>query len=209
MRFVLLSVGPMSVAVAWLAAGWRERRGVAPKFLLSAVALTLAFEATIAASRARHGLASAIGLESHEDYLTRREPTYRIGRWIADHLPADARLVGQDHRGFYLPRPYTMEKAHRRRTGLGTRGETPDQIIGHLANHGFTHLLLCPPDPEDAVEFDPELGRLIAPWLEHRVPIHAESITDPDGVTRRYTLYDLPEPEAIASEGRDQRGPRR
>ena len=34
--------------------------------------------------------------------------------------PATARLIGQDHRGFYIPRGYTMELAHRRRTGLGS-----------------------------------------------------------------------------------------
>ena len=93
-----------------------------------------------------------------------------------------------------------MEKAHRRRTGLGTKGESPEQIIGHFLDHGFTHLLLCPPVPEDAVEFDPALGRLIAPWLEGRVPLFAESITAPDGVTRRYALYDLSGPAMLASE---------
>ena len=207
MRFVLLAVGPMSVAVAWLALGWRERRGIAPKLLLAGLALMIAFEATIAASRARHGLAAAIGLESHDEFLARREPTYRIGRWIDAHLPEQARIVGQDHRGFYLPRPYTMEKAHRRRTGLGTRGESPEEVVSHLVDVGFTHLMLCPPVPEDAVEFDPELGRLLAPWLDGRVPLHAESITDPDGVTRRYALYDLRAPSPIASS--PDRDPRR
>ncbi|RUL86715.1 glycosyltransferase family 39 protein [Tautonia sociabilis] len=207
MRFVLPAVGPMAVAVAWLAADWHDRRGIAPRLLLAGVVLMLTFEAAIAVSRARHGLPAAIGLESAEDYLARREPTYRVGRWIDAHLPDSARIVGQDHRGFYLPRPYTMEKAHRRRTGLGTRGESPARIVQHFLDRGFTHLLLCPPDPPDAVEFDPELGRLLAPWLDARVPLYAESITDPDGVTRQYALYDLRDhdPIALADDGETPR----
>ncbi len=122
----------------------------------------------------------------------RREPTYRVGRWIDQHLPENARIVGQDHRGFYLPRPYSMEKAHRRRTGLGTQGESPEKIIAHFSDQGFTHLLFCPPVPLDAIEFDPELGRLLGPWSNDRIPLFAESITDPDGVTRQYALYALP-----------------
>ncbi len=61
-----------------------------------------------------------------------------------------------------------MELAHRRRTGLGTRGESAGEIVATLRDEGFTHLLLCPPEPEDAVEFDPTLGRLLAPWLDRR-----------------------------------------
>ena len=95
------------------------------------------------------------GLEAAETFLARREPTFVVGRWIDANLPSDARLIGQDHRGFYLPRPYAMELAHRRRTGLGSRGESAEAIIQELRGDGFTHLLLCPPEPEDAIEFGP------------------------------------------------------
>ena len=133
------------------------------------------------------------GSESESSYLERNEPTYRVGRWIGAHLARNARLVGQDHRGFYIPREYAMELAYRRRTGLGSRGETAEVITDTLRRDGFTHLLLCPPDPEDAVEFDPTLSRKLAPWLKRHAPIYRESITDPDGVTRRYAIYDLDE----------------
>ncbi len=122
MRFVLLAVGPMAVGVAWLAACWWDRRTIAARLLGAAVLLIVGFEAMIAVGHARHGLTVVLGRESAESYLAQHEPTWRVGRWIDKNLPAEARLVGQDHRGYYLPRPYTMELAHRRRTGLGTRG---------------------------------------------------------------------------------------
>ncbi|HEX8202758.1 MAG TPA: hypothetical protein VF590_19935 [Isosphaeraceae bacterium] len=191
MRFLLLAVGPLAVAVAWLAGRWQDRGSVPARVLLGVVVLMLGSEAALALARARHGLAVVVGREPAEAFLARREPTYRVGRWVDAHLPTTARLVGQDHRGFYFPRPYTMELAHRRRTGLGTRGEPAGAIVAHLRRQGFTHLVLCPPEPETAVEFDPTLGRLLAPWLATRTPVYQEEIADPDGVARRYAIYDL------------------
>ena len=121
MRFVLIAVGPMAVGVAWVATRWWDRPSL-PALVgwRSSWSAASVFEATITpAGRARHGLNVVLGRESAEQFLTRREPTpYRVGRHgIEDHLPATARIVGQDHRGFYIPRGYAMELAHRRRTG--------------------------------------------------------------------------------------------
>src|SRR5262249_20928525 len=129
MRFVLVALGPFSVGVAWLARSWLRRRSIPARIVVGFLLLTLAFEASLAVVRARHGLNVVLGRESTSQFLTRREPTYRVGRWVAANLPADARIVGQDHRGFYFPCGYTMELAHRRRTGLGTRGETAQAIV--------------------------------------------------------------------------------
>lgn len=199
MRFVLPCVGPMAVGVAWMASRWRDRSGLASRLLMVMLAGVLALESAIAIARARHGIAAAIGLETHQHYLARREPTYRVGRWIDANLPPSSRIIGQDHRGFYIPRPYAMEKAHRRRTGLGALGESPEAIIARLRDRGFTHLLLCPPQPLDAVEFDPALLDLLGPWTDSRRPLYRDAITDPDGVTRTYAVYDLAAPPALAT----------
>lgn len=191
MRFVLIAIGPMSVAVAWLCHAWYARRTLPSRLLLAIVMLALGFEASLSLARARHGSKVVLGRESTEEFLSRREPTFRVARWTAKHLPVDARIVGQDHRGYYFPRPYTMELAHRRRTGLGTRGDTAEEVVDRLRSEGFTHLLLCPPVPESAVEFDPTLGRLLAPWLAEHPPVFREEINDPDGVVRRYAIYNL------------------
>jgi hypothetical protein len=84
-----------------------------------------------------------------------------------------------------------MELAHRRRTRLGQGGESARTVIDHFERAGFTHLLLCPPVPETAVEFDPTLGRLLEPWLAERLPVYREEIRDGDEVTRRYAIYEL------------------
>jgi hypothetical protein len=188
MRFLLPALGPWSVAAAWVAVeAWRRSRGAGVIVTVVTLAV-LAGEAGLAVGRARHGLPVLLGKESAADYLARREPTYVIGRWIDEHLARSARVVGQDHRGFYIPRPYTMELAHRRRTGLG--GEARE-IVNTLRERGFTHLLLCPPVPEDAVEFDPTLSRQLTGWLERARPLHRADLADADGVVRRYAIYEL------------------
>jgi hypothetical protein len=192
MRFVLIAVGPCAVGVAWLAQQWSLRRSPPARWLLACLVLGLGFESSLALVRARHGLAVVVGREDAGHYLERREPTYRVGRWMGRHLPETARVVGQDHRGYYLPFPYTMELAHRRRTGLGRRGESAEAVLDHLYRQGFTHLLLCPPVPETAVEFDTTLGRLLAPWLATSEPLYREEIADGDGVIRNYAIYKIP-----------------
>ena len=193
MRFVLIAVGPMAVGVAWLASRWVDLRkdSWSSRGLIFLLAGCLIFEGALAVARSRHGLKVVLGIESAESYLSRREPTFEVGRWIGANLPLDARLIGQDHRGFYIPRPYSMELAHRRRTGLGTHGESGEAIVDRLRAEGFTHLLLCPPEPESAVEFDPTLGRLLEGWLARHDPTYRRRLTDGDGVARRYEIHDL------------------
>jgi hypothetical protein len=204
MRFMLAALGPLSVGVAWLAANWREQRSFAARALLGMIMLMLGFEASLSLVRARHGIGVILGRESADSYLRRREPTYEVGLWMAKNLPSSARIIGQDHRGFYLPRPYSMELAHRRRTGLGEHRESADRIISTLCERGFTHLLLCPPIPEAAVEFDGTLSRKLEPWVALRAPVFRKDITDGDGVTRRYALYDLSCRTSLADAGRSR-----
>jgi hypothetical protein len=191
MRFVLIALGPFSVPVACGLGAWCDRRTLPARLMVVMLLGALGLEAGLATARGRHLLSVLAGRESSEALLSRREPTYVVGRWAGRHLPATARLIGQDHRGFYIPRPYTMELAHRRRTGLGRRGESAEEIVARLRRSGFTHLMLCPPVPETAVEFDPTLGRLLDPWLVERAPMYREDLTDGDGVLRRYAIYDL------------------
>jgi Dolichyl-phosphate-mannose-protein mannosyltransferase len=198
-RFVLISLGPMSIGVAYVVGIWSKRRTLPARLLIVVVLSVMGLEASLAAVRSRHVLAVLFGRESAAEFLARREPTFTIGQWTAHHLPADARLIGQDHRGFYIPRDYTMELAHRRRTGLGTHGESSSEIVTSLRESGFTHVMFCPPQPDTAVEFDPTLGRLLAPWIAGQTALFREELTDGDGVVRQYTIYKLaPEPALAA-----------
>lgn len=205
MRFVLIAVGPMAVGVAWLVSTWADRRTVPCRLLILMLAAMLGFEATLAAARARHGLNVVVGRETVDHYLSRREPTYRVGKWVAENLPPTARIVGQDHRGYYFPCDYTMELAHRRRTGLGRRGETAEAVVETLRRRGFSHVMFCPPVPERAVEFDPTLGVMLAEWAASRPPLYREELADADDVVRRYAIYSLAEPLATGPESRSRR----
>jgi hypothetical protein len=191
MRFLLISLGPLSVAVAYLASVWCQRKTRASRCLMGILIVVLGFEACLATVRSRHGLSILFGRESVSDFLTRREPTYRVGRWAALNLPAAARLIGQDHRGFYIPRDYTMELAHRRRTGLGARGERAPEVVASLIQAGFTHVMLCPVVSDSTVEFDSTLGTLLEPWTRARTPLYLDLLSDAEGVVRRYSIYEL------------------
>ena len=191
MRFVLIAPGPMSIAVAYLASVWWDRRTIPSKVMVGVLLALLGFEASLAMARSRHALRVVLGRESVAEFLSKREPTFYVGQWVARHLPLAARLIGQDHRGFYIPRDYTMELAHRRRTGLGTSGQSPRAVIASLRESGFTHVMFCPPIPETIVEFDPTLGRILSPWLAGKTPLFREDLADGDGVVRRYSIYEL------------------
>ena len=200
MRFLLVALGPMSVAVAYVAVRWSERGTIPARVLILMLVMVLGSETGVSLTRAARAAGTVLGRESFHQFLGRCEPTYRVGRWVAGHLPRSARLIGQDHRGFYIPRDYTMELAHRRRTGLGVHGETPREIVHTLKKEGYTHLMLCPPTQAGAIEFDPTLGRLLSSWLAGRIPLFREDLTDPDGVSRQYAIYELSD-EELGSRG--------
>jgi hypothetical protein len=193
MRFLLIAVGPLSIGVAWLASTWRDRPTIPARALTIALVSVLGLETCVAMARAGRAAGSVLGTESSMQFLARCEPTFRVGRWIGEHLPKDAHVIGQDHRGFYIPREYTMELAHRRRTDLGENGETEAEVVEALRREGFTHLMLCPPAGESDVEFDPTLGELLAPWLASQRPLYKEELSDGDGLVRDYAIYELSE----------------
>ncbi len=197
MRFLLIAVGPLAIASAWTLDRLRARTSPPARAARVVLALALLFEAGLALSRTRHAARFVLGLESAESYLAAREPTFVVGRWIEAELPRAARVIGQDHRGFYIPRPYTMELARRRRTGLGTRGESPDDIVDVLVKSGYTHILFCPPATANAVEFDPALSIRLASWRSSREPLYKADLVDGDGVTRCYEIF------ALNDRGRD------
>lgn len=198
MRFLLIAIGPLAIGAAYLADVWSRRATWPARLCLGLLFVVLGAESALALVRARPATGYLLGRESASGYLTRLEPSFRVGCWTADHLPRSARLIGQEHRGFYIPRDYTMELAHRRRTGIGGAGESARQVVAKLREEGFTHLLLCPPEDQAKVEFDPTLSRLLEPWLASRSPLYRERLVDGDGVARRYEIYDLARNPAIA-----------
>ncbi len=142
-------------------------------------------------ARVRHGALMLAGLKSPSQWLIENEPTAQLSHWVDLNLPLDARLIGQDHRGFYWPRPFTMEKAHRRRTGLLKNQPSVEFIIQHFLDQGFSHLVMAEPDSLNAVEFDTDLSLYMQPWTESHQPIMDCTLHESDGYHRRYRIFDL------------------
>ena len=57
MRFLLIALGPMSIAVAYLASVWCKRRTVPARLLIAILLAVMGFEASLAVARSRHVLA--------------------------------------------------------------------------------------------------------------------------------------------------------
>lgn len=195
-RFYIAAFVPWSAAAATVLGEWlsiengslqKRNRSTVLTVCLGILIITSLFNL----ARVRHGAAILAGLESPSKYLVDTEPTARLAGWTDQNLPAEARLVGQDHRGFYWPRPFTMEKAHRRLTNLLKIAPTPELTIKHFQEAGFTHLVMAEPDPIDAVEFDTDLSIHLASWTALQKPLLDQTIHEIDGYNRRYRIYAL------------------
>lgn len=131
------------------------------------------------------------GLISPTQWLIKNEPTVQIGHWVDANLPKETKLIGQDHRAFYWPRPFTMEKAHRRRLALLEAKPISNEVIQHFMDSGFTHLVLAEPKPIEAVEFDPALSLHLESWIASHQPILDTTVQEHDGFDRRYRIFVL------------------
>ena len=84
----------------------------------------------------------AIGIETKEQYLSRRIGMYDVAQYINRNLGDDVKILTMDPRGYYLNKPYIM----------GTRGRqgylrydnihNVSQVLDMLKKHKITHLLI-------------------------------------------------------------------
>ncbi len=202
MRFLLVALGPMSVGVAYLGARWTSAAPYPPRYYVIPV-VVLGLETGLSVTGARGRAGAVLGKETIQEFLGRNEPTYRVGRWVR-HLPASARLIGQDLAGSTSPRHYPLELAHRRRTDwagarVPPRTSTPEE--GRLHPR---HAL--PAVPQEAVEFDPTLGRMLARGCPAAVrsiarisPIPTESCDDTPSTSSSITPWPG-EPKSLMSQ---------
>ena len=71
MRFLLISLGPMSIGVAYVVGIWSKRRTLPARLLIVVVLSVMGLEASLAAVRSRHVLAVLFGRESAAEFLAR------------------------------------------------------------------------------------------------------------------------------------------
>lgn len=193
-RFYIAIIGPWSAAASAVAvslAGFPKMQSrqirIAFMMLLMLGLTTTGFNL----ARSKTSIAILGGVVSPDDWLIEHEPTANIAAWASQNLPENSKLIGQDHRGFYWPRSYTMEKAHRRRLGLLEQLPDSDALIEHYKHQGFTHLVMAEPELSDVVEFDPAISIHLESWLTSHRPLFDQTFTENDGYQRRYRIFDL------------------
>jgi hypothetical protein len=154
-------------------------------------AVMLLFLMFIPVARVRPAAAVAMGLESREAFLARREPTFVAADWMNRNLPDDARVLSQEQRAFYFDSKLTRENIYRRNSGYhrsasGT-SEPPEK---RLKAEGFTHLFLAEKSTGDG--YDAALSTLAEEAMAERPETGPVALREwrgeVDGETRRYRL---------------------
>lgn len=194
-RFLLPIIPLASIAVVWV---WMEARRLPawPRRLFAvAMAAMVLVNVAICVRRARDRAVVALGIESHESYLTRCEPSYPIAVW-ANSLGASTRILSAEQRTFYFAGPTTRESLYRRRTGYDRTLGSPHELSRRLRSDGFTHLLLADTLRGSGIHFNPTLSRLVdeATAADGGATLEClaqRDFEDADGVVRRYRLIAL------------------
>ena len=158
MRFVLIALGPMSVGVAYLASTLVRPADDARAGLL--IAVLVAGPRIRGRPRGRRGPARAGGRARPRvvrEFLTRREPTYRVGRWVGEPPagggPADRPGPSRASTSRATTRWSWPIAAGPAWAGTGSR---PARSSTTLKQDGFTHVMLCPPVPGDGRRVRPD-----------------------------------------------------
>jgi hypothetical protein len=194
-RFLYPIVPLLSVAAVWV---WSEL-GLLPwrprSVAIAAFAGMLAMVAAAPLVRCSAHLRVALGLQSRASYLAEHEPTYRAAEIANQLLPADARILSQDYRGFYFHQQVVRENVYRRYSRYDRQIQQPGDLSRSLRQAGFTHVLLAESLAGTGVQYDATLARL----TDGQTSADAESLLtladyrfrDSDGSERRYRLLML------------------
>lgn len=190
-RFLFPLVPPASVGVVWVMAQ-AGRLPVWPRRVVTAVvAGMLIMQLAIPLYRSRSAWAVAVGVESRQDYLLRREPTYALAECANALLAPSASILSQEQRAFYFRPSVTRESVYRRRTDYAERVDDARKLAPLLRAGGFTHLLLAEGEG-GGVRYDETLSRLVATAQAEGdtsfVCLEEYRFVDGDGGSRSYRL---------------------
>lgn len=191
-RFLLPILPMLAPAVVWV---WIEMRRLprCPRVLAGlAIACCLLVPVGWLGLRMRDHLAVAIGVETRQEFLYRKEPSYPAAALANLLLLPDAKILSQDYRSFYFDAMVVRESVYRRLTQYDQQIYTLGDLSRRLRQEGFTHLLLVENLSERGIQFDPTLARLAERELAlPQSPLHELSeyrMVDADGAVRRYRL---------------------
>lgn len=204
-RFLLPIVPLLCIAVVWAWMEWRRLPAAPRRCLACLTGAVLAVGAAIAPLRAKDRWPVALGIETRDAYLLRREPSYQAAAWVNALLTPEARILSQEQRAFYFRARVARENVYRRRTGYDRNLPSPDALAPTLRAEGFTHLLLAEGLSGD-VHYNSTLTRLADAALAARAAsmeclVEFDAVDAP-GALRRYRLVRLCESSLPLDGGR-------
>jgi len=141
-RFLLPILPMLAPGVIWVWAEMRRMPGWPRTAAAAAVGGCLLVPVAWMGLRMRDYLPVALGLESRQEFLYRREPSYPAAALANLLLPPDAKILSQDYRSFYFDPVVVRESVYRRLTRYDQKVQHPADLVRLLRLDGFTHLLL-------------------------------------------------------------------
>lgn len=141
-RFLLPILPMLAPGVIWVWAEMRRMPGWPRTLAAAAVGVGLLVPVGWMGLRMRDHLAVALGLETRQEFLYRREPSYPAAALANLLLPPEAKILSQDYRSFYFDPVVVRESVYRRLTRYDQKIQRPGDLVRLLRQEGFTHLLL-------------------------------------------------------------------
>lgn len=190
-RFLFPILPLLAVGVAWVWMECRRMSRLPRAIVIASQAAILLASATAACTRHADCMAAAVGLESRDDFLARREPLHGIVQFANDTFQPGDRILSQDYDEFYFHAPVVWESIYRRVTRYQQQTTPPREFGRSLRRQGFTHLLLAENISPRGIQYDPTLSRLADadPSLNCLI---STTFRDTDGGRRLYRLVELP-----------------
>lgn len=196
-RFLYPIAPLLIVAATWSFIELARWPTVARRLAIGILAAMLAMDSVGPLLRARDKLAVAVGWESRDAYLLRKEPTYGAACVVNTIARPPVRILSQDYRAFYFEDSVIRESVYRRVTGYD-RVLAGKPLAGQLRARGFTHLLLVGTSNASGVRRDTTLADLVDRARRGRtwsdcgfVVLNDYEFMDSDGVLSNYRLIEL------------------
>lgn len=194
LRFLMPLLPVLAVILASGLKRMEEEGLAAPIKIILALIFTL--HAGLAFYHYRGDFRVALGLESRDEYLMRRERTYPAARFVNANLEPGAKILAADEAHlFYFNREIIRESVYATRSRYAVGAGSLDEVFGRLKKDGFTHLLLVDsPSAADPSRREawalPRLARErekeLASFLE---PIYTKQVKDLEGRLFVYRIY--------------------
>ncbi|MBX7071761.1 MAG: glycosyltransferase family 39 protein [Pirellulales bacterium] len=197
-RFLYPVVPLLAAGSVWTLIELKRLPGAPRALAIGCLSLVLGASAAMAMNRGGGDLLVALGLESREAYLIRREPSYTAALVINRLAGANARILSEDYRGYYFEGQFDRESTYRRLTSYHKTAPARGNLAVDLKRRGYTHLVLLDRQGPDRLAHAQVLSNLVEKELDRQgadpgplLELTSYEAIDAEGVARNYRLFML------------------